>query len=81
MPRIVVLDNLSEDGLNMMKEAGIEYEVRTGLKGEDLRRSSKYIEHLSSPSVRSSPPPLVVCWNFGKPPFHGFDYTENSRFS
>ena len=39
MPRIVVLDNLSEDGLNMMKEAGIEYEVRTGLKGEDLRQT------------------------------------------
>ena len=39
MPRIVVLDNQSEDGLNMMKEAGIEYEVRTGLKGEDLRQT------------------------------------------
>ncbi|MBR6481513.1 MAG: phosphoglycerate dehydrogenase, partial [Thermoguttaceae bacterium] len=39
MPKIVVLDNLSEDGLNLMKEAGIEYEVRTGLKGEDLRQT------------------------------------------
>lgn len=39
MPRIVVLDNLSEDGLNMMKTAGIEYEVRTGLKGEELRQT------------------------------------------
>ena len=39
MPRIVVLDNLSEEGLKMMKEAGIEYEVRTGLKGEDLRQT------------------------------------------
>ncbi len=39
MSRIVVLDNLSEDGLNMMKAAGIEYEVRTGLKGEDLRQT------------------------------------------
>ena len=39
MARIVVLDNLSQDGLDMMKTAGIEYEVRTGLKGEDLRQT------------------------------------------
>lgn len=37
MARIVVLDNLSQDGLNMMKAAGIEYEERIGLKGEELR--------------------------------------------
>ncbi len=38
MPRIIVLDNLSQDGLDLLESAGnIEYEVRTGLQGEDLR--------------------------------------------
>jgi D-3-phosphoglycerate dehydrogenase len=38
MPRIIVLDPLSEDGLALLKSAGnIEYEVRTGLKGDALR--------------------------------------------
>jgi D-3-phosphoglycerate dehydrogenase len=37
MPRVIVLDNLSQDGLDLLVSAGsIEYEVRTGLKGEDL---------------------------------------------
>lgn len=40
MPRIVVLDTLSEDGLALLKAApGVEFEVRTGLKGEDLRKT------------------------------------------
>lgn len=39
MARIVVLDSLSQDGLNMMKAAGIEYEERIGLKGEELRQT------------------------------------------
>lgn len=40
MPRIVVLDTLSPDGLKLLDEAkarGIEYEVRTGLKGDALK--------------------------------------------
>lgn len=38
MPRIIVLDPLSEDGLALLKSAGnIEVEVRTGLKGEALK--------------------------------------------
>ncbi len=38
MPRIIVLDNLSQDGLDLLQSAGnVEYEVRTGLKGEQLR--------------------------------------------
>lgn len=37
MPRVIVLDPLSKDGLNLLESAGnIEYEVRTGLKGKDL---------------------------------------------
>ena len=40
MSRVVVLDNLAEDGLQLLKEAqDIEYEVRTGLAGEALRET------------------------------------------
>ncbi len=38
MPRVIVLDELSEDGLALLDAAGeIDYEVRTGLKGKELR--------------------------------------------
>jgi D-3-phosphoglycerate dehydrogenase len=38
MPRIVVLDSLSQDGLKLLESTGeIDCEVRTGLKGEELR--------------------------------------------
>jgi len=38
MHRVIVLDNLSQDGLDLLESAGsIEYEVRTGLKGDELR--------------------------------------------
>lgn len=37
MPRVIILDPLSEDGLALLASAGdIEYDVRTGLKGKDL---------------------------------------------
>ncbi|MBR5757012.1 MAG: hypothetical protein IKX88_00250 [Thermoguttaceae bacterium] len=39
MSKIIVLDPLAEDGLKMMEDAGIEYDVRTGLKGEELRQA------------------------------------------
>jgi D-3-phosphoglycerate dehydrogenase / 2-oxoglutarate reductase len=42
MPRIVVLDSLSSEGLKLLEEArakGIEYQVRTGLKGDALRET------------------------------------------
>jgi D-3-phosphoglycerate dehydrogenase len=40
MPRIIVLDNLSQDGLDLLESAGnIEVVVRTGLKGEELRQA------------------------------------------
>ncbi|MCL2119681.1 MAG: hypothetical protein FWH27_14790 [Planctomycetaceae bacterium] len=40
MPRIVVLDPLSEDGLKLLDAAaGIDYEERIGLKGDDLRNA------------------------------------------
>jgi D-3-phosphoglycerate dehydrogenase len=40
MPRVIVLDTLSQEGLDLLfaaKEKGVEFEVRTGLKGESLR--------------------------------------------
>lgn len=40
MHRIVVLDKLAQEGLDLLKKAGtVSYEVRTGLKGEELRRA------------------------------------------
>lgn len=39
MARIVILDTLSQDGLDLLKNAGIEYEVRTGLSGEALKQT------------------------------------------
>jgi D-3-phosphoglycerate dehydrogenase len=40
MPRVIVLDELAPEGLAMLKAApGIEFEVRTGLKGDALREA------------------------------------------
>jgi D-3-phosphoglycerate dehydrogenase / 2-oxoglutarate reductase len=40
MPKILVLDELSQDGLSLLESAGnLEVEVRTGLKGEELRKA------------------------------------------
>jgi D-3-phosphoglycerate dehydrogenase / 2-oxoglutarate reductase len=37
--RVIVLDNLAQEGLDLLAAAsGIEYEVQTGLKGEALRK-------------------------------------------
>jgi D-3-phosphoglycerate dehydrogenase len=40
MPKVIVLDTIAQEGLDMLAAAsGIEYEVRTGLKGDALRSS------------------------------------------
>jgi D-3-phosphoglycerate dehydrogenase len=40
MHRILVLDTIAQEGLDILNSAeGIEYEVRTGLKGEELRKA------------------------------------------
>jgi D-3-phosphoglycerate dehydrogenase len=40
MYRVIVLDKLAQEGLDQLKSADqIEYEVRTGLKGDDLRKA------------------------------------------
>src|SRR6187431_2540108 len=37
MPRILILDPIAQEGLDLLKASGIEHEVRTGLKGEALK--------------------------------------------
>ena len=38
MPKIIVLDDLSQEGLDLLRSAaGLTVEVRTGLKGNDFR--------------------------------------------
>ncbi len=40
MPKVIVLDTIAQEGLDLLDVApGIEYEVRTGLQGEALRRA------------------------------------------
>ena len=40
MPRVVVLDKLAQEGLDLLDKAeGIEFTVNTGLKGEELRNT------------------------------------------
>src|ERR1044071_8043112 len=45
MPRVIVLDTLAPEGLEMLDASpGIEYEVRTGLKGDALREALAQFE-------------------------------------
>ncbi len=45
MPRVIVLDTLAPEGLALLDAApGIEYEVRTGLKGDELREALNQYE-------------------------------------
>src|SRR3972149_9328411 len=45
MSRVIVLDELAQEGLDMLAAApGIEYEVRTGLKGDALRAALQDFE-------------------------------------
>lgn len=40
MPSVIVLDKLAQEGLDMLEAApGITYEVKTGLKGDELREA------------------------------------------
>ncbi|NOY42672.1 MAG: phosphoglycerate dehydrogenase [Planctomycetes bacterium] len=42
MHKVIVLDDLAQEGLDLLAAAeGIQYEVRTGLKGEELRDALK----------------------------------------
>jgi D-3-phosphoglycerate dehydrogenase len=45
MPRVIVLDKLAQEGLDILAQApGIEYEVRTGLSGDALREALNQFE-------------------------------------
>src|SRR5580692_508173 len=45
MPRVIVLDTLAQEGLDILAKApGIEYEVRTGLSGDALREALNQFE-------------------------------------
>ena len=35
--RIIILDDIADEGIQMLEEAGVDYEVHTGLSGEALR--------------------------------------------
>ena len=37
--RIIILDPIAQEGLDLLKHAGVEHEVRTGLKGEALKKA------------------------------------------
>lgn len=39
MPRVLILDPLSDEGIRMLKAAGLEVEERFGLKGAELREA------------------------------------------
>ena len=40
MPRIIVLDDIAEEGLAKLKAAdGIEFDIKTGLSGDELRET------------------------------------------
>jgi D-3-phosphoglycerate dehydrogenase len=45
MPRILVLDTIAQEGLDLLDAAkDVTYEIRTGLKGEELRKSLNEFE-------------------------------------
>jgi D-3-phosphoglycerate dehydrogenase len=45
MPRVIVLDKLAREGLELLDKAkDIEYEVRTGLQGDDLREALRLFD-------------------------------------
>ena len=39
MPRILILDPIAPEGLELLKRSGIEHEARTGLKGDALKKA------------------------------------------
>lgn len=39
MSRVIVLDDIAAEGLAVLDDCGVDYEVRTGLKGDALRES------------------------------------------
>ena len=38
-PKVIVLDNIAEEGLQVLRDAGIDYSVQLKLSGEELRQA------------------------------------------
>ncbi|QDS86766.1 D-3-phosphoglycerate dehydrogenase [Rosistilla ulvae] len=57
MHRIIVLDNIAQEGLDILDaESGVEYDVRIGLKGEELRQAlSEYDGAILRSGVKITP--------------------------
>ncbi len=42
--KVIVLDNLSQSGLDLLEAVGnVDYEVHTGLKGQELRGHARSV--------------------------------------
>lgn len=60
MNRVIVLDKLADEGLELLKQAeDIEFDVRTGLKGDDLREAlAEYDGAICRSGVKITPESL-----------------------
>jgi D-3-phosphoglycerate dehydrogenase len=60
MPSVIVLDKLSQEGLDLLAAApGIEFEVRTGLAGDELREAlTQFDGAICRSGVKITPPVL-----------------------
>jgi D-3-phosphoglycerate dehydrogenase len=61
MPSVIILDDIAQEGLDLLDAAsGIEYEIRTGLKGEALReRLALFDGAICRSGVKITPESLV----------------------
>lgn len=61
MNRVIVLDTLAEEGLERLEQApGIEFDVRTGLKGDELRKAlAEYDGAICRSGVKITPESLA----------------------
>ena len=47
MPRVLITDNLSPAGLKSLKDAGLEVDVRSGLKPLEVREAKEAVEAMA----------------------------------
>src|ERR1700744_3986646 len=58
--RILVADKLAEEGLAILKKAGIDYDVKTGLKVEELASTVGEYDALIVRSAAKVPAPVLA---------------------